>query len=79
MSDYLLSEFATICRLCLKKDGVMSCIFNNVMDNGEFDPLATRITDFFHIQVSALIIHKCFIDLFAIFLRHMMMAGVRAD
>lgn len=51
MSGYLIAEFAAICRLCLKQDGVMSCIFNNVMDTGEFDPLAARITEFFHVQV----------------------------
>lgn len=49
--SYLLSNFDSICRLCLGKSGVMSSIFDNVTDSDCEVPLITKISDFIEVQI----------------------------
>lgn len=48
--SYIVSNFHSICRLCLKKNGVMSSLFDYVFEDSEV-PLYERISELAELQV----------------------------
>lgn len=55
--SYIVSNFHSICRLCLRKNGVMSSLFEYVFEDSEV-PLYERISELAELQVCSPLLLK---------------------